>query len=463
MEATPAKASRRWNLFLAAAYLVICLVLFSRRADWLLNRQLWAEDGLVWLNLGLAHGFKAVFWPHSGYCQLWPKLVAAFFDPFNIYYAPLVLGLSALAVMGFTYWLILTDFAGGFMPRKWRLIAAAALCLTPWYAETYHNLTGGQYYLFPAAALIVMGDLNRLNRWAKIGLLLFMFLVCFSAANAVLLAPILAYRAWRRRGRRDYVFWFSGLSLAMLGANIIVSRSVYDTAGGLASDFFFDPEYLLPYLVKTFGFKTAALSLYGQTYSFRAVTHPDGWWALSVGCALLAGVYVLVALRRTPSAPVRLGLLYFIAVPLLFSYFARKWNVEYFVLHDGLIGGTRYFVYTSMFFIIWLTDACRMLWSEIKPNKLVPKIAARAFPVALALIFAWAAWNNYTYPATPDLGWKRQIVSYYKKLLKQNKKVALRYAVAIAPSREWYLPLPVFLPSPEERARIQRILDHLSR
>ena len=59
------------------------LILFLRRPDALLNSQLFAEDGMFFLD-AYDRGAKAIFSPYNGYLHLAPRLTAAFalaFDP----------------------------------------------------------------------------------------------------------------------------------------------------------------------------------------------------------------------------------------------------------------------------------------------------------------------------------------------------------------------------------------------
>lgn len=460
------KPDRRWTLFLVIAFPLICLALFARRPDWLLNQHLWAEDGSAWLKVGVDYGIRASFWPHSGYCQLLPKFVAGLFNKLNIYYAPLVFGLTGLAAMGLACWVVLTDFAGWFLDRPWRVIAAAALVLTPWQAETFHNLTGAQFYIFPAVALISLGRLNDLRWGGRAAVMGFMFVAVFSAPNTVLLLPILGLRSLARWRKPDFVVLLTGYTLALVAANAIISRTVYDTAGGLASDFYLKLDLLVPYLIKTFGVKTAALSLVGQKYAFKHVTHFDGWLAFSLGFVVLVGVHLWLSRRLKLSGgradPVW-GLVYFIIVPIMFSYFVRRWNVDYFIRQNGLEGATRYFVYPSYFFLIWLTALAQTAWRTA--GGLTKKAAGpiRGAAIAVGLVFAWAAWANFTYDRLPNLYWYKAVGAYYRQLLKVDKYQTKKYEIRIMPSPQWRVPLPLTPLKPQERPRVEAMLKKLER
>ena len=443
----------RWKYLLTAAFPAIGVLLWLRRPDFLLNQQLWAEDGQVWLKSGMEHGFMAVFQPHSGYTQLLPKLVGAFFNVYTVYYAPLVFGLVALAVMALAMWLLLTDTVGGFMPRPWRVIAVAAMCLLPWYVETFGNLTGSQFYLFVAVALLCLADLNRLNRLVKAALLAFMFLACFSSPWTVLVVPVLAVRLGRHLRERDYVFLFSVLSLAMIAANIINSRLSHDTAGGLASEFVFDVGYLWPYLTKTFGLKTAGLTLFGDQFAYDHLTHPAGYVSLTVIFALAAAAYVWRLVRQSSVISVRLGLLYFIVASILFSYVSRRWNVDYFVIQDGHLGASRYFLAPSLFLMIWLVDANHLLWRG-------PKLV-RAVPLALMVVFVVAAWQSFSFPELKDRHWRANVRTYYQRLLApERKEREWPHTIEIAPG-SWFVDLPIFALTVEQRERVEKIVSRL--
>jgi len=83
-----ANGSQRKFLACASACLAI-FIIAVRRIDQILNPQLWAEDGVIFLQEQLSLGFSAIFTPYAGYLHLLPRLNAFIMDKFiDIQYVP---------------------------------------------------------------------------------------------------------------------------------------------------------------------------------------------------------------------------------------------------------------------------------------------------------------------------------------------------------------------------------------
>src|SRR5687767_14913065 len=71
----PAKMVLWWQRLLIAVAVVA--ILGVRKYDTLINPQLWAEDGGLFLIEAELHGWGVVFKPYEGYLHVLPRAVAA--------------------------------------------------------------------------------------------------------------------------------------------------------------------------------------------------------------------------------------------------------------------------------------------------------------------------------------------------------------------------------------------------
>jgi len=440
--------SRFWLAFPA-----ICLILFSRSPGILIEPQLWAEDGRVFLAQALQEpGWANLIKPHAGYLQLLPRLVAGFFSIYTLLNAPLVFNAVALAAAAFSIWLLLSDVSEELLPRPWRLLAAAAVCLLPWWTETLGNLTNAHWYLFFAAALITLADLDRLNRFARITLPLFMALTAFSAPTTVLLIPVLIINLIRGFRARGYGFFLQAWTLGLVAVNVGLALILaHETAG---------PELtwpgagsLLTFLAKAVGYKVIALSLFGQGFAARHLASRGAYLGMSGFFAVLVLVEVWALVRRSDAGRVGLTLIYYILSPLAFYALIRPSATAHFVGRDAYSGGDRYFVVPCFFFILLVIHLARLLRPGPKPRALAAGLCL------LGLIFAQAAWQNYNYPARRDFRWRAHVKLYYQKLLDVGRGPGRRYVIKIPPGGQaWYVPLPLFRPGPRQRDRLEKLL-----
>jgi|GEM_PF-2572458 len=435
------------------AFPVICLILFSRSPGMLIEPQLWAEDGRVFLAQALQEpGWANLVKPHAGYLQLLPRLVASFFSIYTLLNAPLFFNSVALAAAAFSVWLLLSDISGELLPRPWRLLAAAAICLMPWWTETLGNLTNAHWYLFFAAALITLADLDHLNRLARIALPLFMALAAFSAPTTVLLVPVLIVNLIRNRRTRGYGFYLQAWTLGLVAVNVGLALALArETAG---------PEliwpgagFLLTFLAKAVGFKVIALTLFGQDFAARHLASRGAYLGLSGFFLALVLVQIWVLVRRPEAGRIGLILIYYILSPLAFYALIRPLALAHFVGRDAYLGGDRYFVVPCFFFILFIFHLARLGRPGPKPRALAAALCL------LGLIFAQAVWQNYHYPERRDFRWRANVKLYYQKLLAPKRGPERQYVIKIPPGGQaWFAPLPLFQPGPRQRARLEKLL-----
>lgn len=66
------------KVILFGLYPFLCLLLWSRRLDCILNPQPWAEDGAIFIHDAFCHSINSIFIPYAGYYHPLAR-VATFF------------------------------------------------------------------------------------------------------------------------------------------------------------------------------------------------------------------------------------------------------------------------------------------------------------------------------------------------------------------------------------------------
>lgn len=85
------RVDERWLSTTSALPLVVTAAVITvlRQPDALLAPQLWAEDGAVWLAQAYNDGaLPPIVRPHTGYLQVYSRLVAALAVQLPLVYAP---------------------------------------------------------------------------------------------------------------------------------------------------------------------------------------------------------------------------------------------------------------------------------------------------------------------------------------------------------------------------------------
>ena len=183
----------------AAAFLVACAVLISRRPDAILHPQFWAEDGHVWFaeayNLGWGH---ALLRTYAGYFQTLPRIGAALALLVPLALAPLVMNLIAIVVQALPVSLLLSSRSSAWGSLRYRAFMAAIYLALPNMREISAILTNSQWVL-ALAAFLVLAALSPKTVSGKV-VHAFILLFCgLTGPFCVFLFPISIFLAWRRR------------------------------------------------------------------------------------------------------------------------------------------------------------------------------------------------------------------------------------------------------------------------
>jgi hypothetical protein len=184
------------------AWLVLfvgAVILVFRRPDQIRNPQLWAEDGIFFVQT-YHLGWSAFLTEVAGYSQLAPRLIAGLARLFDPRWVPHVFVGSALALTLYT----LSRALSSRCPLPRRGLSALAIVLVPDAAEVLLNAGNIQWVLAGAfILLLISADPQRNTPFlhdliAAIGFGL-------SGPFSILLAPFFVWRAATRRTRASTV------------------------------------------------------------------------------------------------------------------------------------------------------------------------------------------------------------------------------------------------------------------
>lgn len=177
-------------LFFFALFAFCFIVMVMRRPDLISNPQFWAEDGAVWYqqahNLGW---FKALLIPQSGYFQTISRLVAAFTLNFSLSSAPLIFNLIGIAIRCSVILFILSKRVSYFS-LKTKLVICLFILLMPHLAEVHANITNTHWYISIYLFFILISDNGNSLLWRAHDFLV-MIISGLSGPFIVFLAPVL--------------------------------------------------------------------------------------------------------------------------------------------------------------------------------------------------------------------------------------------------------------------------------
>jgi hypothetical protein len=197
---------------------LLCLAIVSTRGwDRLVDPDLWAEDGAVFLAEGLREGAGSLLRSYAGsYHTLQRLITLGAVDAFPLLWLPTVICLTYFVIFAWIMSAIVEDRYAWLIPsRAARVMTAAMLCMLPGLSEMMGNLSNLNWILFGWLSMIGLKDPSLpITRTELLGTLL----VTVSIGTTVLLLPLFLWRfavsIHRGQPRRQWIW--SAVHLAVL-------------------------------------------------------------------------------------------------------------------------------------------------------------------------------------------------------------------------------------------------------
>jgi hypothetical protein len=354
---------------------VALAVLFIRKSDAFLNPQFWAEDGAVFFIQQYELGLESFFQTYSAYFHALPRLVAYAADFFPYGLAPAIYNYASLLVLLAVVWKLHSPR----LELRHRHLMALAVVMVPHFTgEVFLNLTNVQWVL--AALLLLVALLREPETRAQgAGDLLLIAVGGLTGPFILLLLPLFAYRAWRRRS-----------AYRLLGLGIAAAAGAVQLAAMLKNPMGIPGEGAQAADTWT---RLIGQKLFGTMFLGRLIPYSIDSGLLAVG-----GFLALAALLALAWTDPRRGRL--VTVFLLFGAavtavtFYRFRNVP-----DLLIAApaaARYFFLPNLM-VLWSSVICFGLdgaWRKV-------------LPVALAVLVVFSSFKSvFRTPAYEDYHWK---------------------------------------------------------
>jgi hypothetical protein len=188
---------RPWQL--AAAFMLACFILISRRPDAIFHAQFWAEDGSAWFadayNLGW---WQALLHAKDGYFQTFPRLGASLALLVPLSLAPLVLNLIATAAQALPVNLMLSSRSSAWGSLRFRALLAAVYLALPNSTELSATITNSQWILTLCVFLLLAASTPK-SVAARLFDLSILTLCGLTGPFCIFLLPIALLLAWMRR------------------------------------------------------------------------------------------------------------------------------------------------------------------------------------------------------------------------------------------------------------------------
>jgi hypothetical protein len=366
---------RKKVLFGCAFAFFAIFVHVIRRTDQIVNPQLWAEDGVIFLQDQLSIGINSLFTPYAGYIHLLPRLTAFVADKVvTLDYVPTAYVFGALLIAS------IGSFFVTFSRLPWPAgpLFAIAAVMVPHGGEVFLNITNVQWMIAPILMVIAIQDEPQGYFSAVIDLLA-VVIVGLTGPFIVFAAPFVVGRLmWRTRCRYNFAL----ASVAILAATIQFSF-ILGSSQPPASE------------VLTFRMLVAAFLnfWYGLWFNFLTqYTVALMWFFMVLTAGLTVTLWALLPSRTKliTSMLIIFGLLIFNSA--LFKLGSVSGTIQ------PLGSGQRYF------FIPYVLFSWVLILGILQAHEPAKSIAA-----ALILLLVGSTAPQFQAPPLPDMEWRRHV------------------------------------------------------
>lgn len=194
-----------WDFWLLYCFLLLVgLFALLPRLDsleYFYGKYLWAEDGNIFLSQAKDLGISAILDPYAGYLHVYPRLIAAISQLFELIYQPVVLLIGWFVA----YFILIHALLRSVYLKERRIIYLTLLvvlvALQPHYGEVFFNITNSQWLLGAALCLYAIADtaIGKLS-WIRI---IFLFILTLTGPFSVILVPVLIFKLIIKKDWRD--------------------------------------------------------------------------------------------------------------------------------------------------------------------------------------------------------------------------------------------------------------------
>lgn len=319
----------RWRVVvMVVGWAVLCLARTGSRVF----DSVWAEDSSVFLQDARDLGARSLLKPYNDYLHVVPRLLAipASWVPLEL--APVAL--STLAALGMAVCACIVYWASRAYVESEvvRVSLGTYLVLLPGYGvEVANNLTYLQWPMVLAATWICMAQPTRRGG-------VFLALTALSAPQAIVLAPIVGWQAWKS-GNRAHARPYAMAVLVQWGVVAVLHRQ--------------DGFSIVPNAVGLFIQRGLGTAIFGDRLNQQAWASPQAY-ALGLAAAMLATVAAFVLLHYGGRQRSRNLLLLLLGLGVAFFIFNAVVRSSFLptlsALHYGGFNGARYFVPTVFLF-----------------------------------------------------------------------------------------------------------------
>lgn len=265
-----------FKLYFFNAIIAFCIFHF-RKSDSLINSQLWAEDGVIFLKSEWVTGFpETIFIPYAGYLHFVPRLIAFIANLFPFEIIPFIFNFMAMTIAAISVslfslvnyrYLVKSDFL--------RTVIVILICFVPVGYESINNVTNVHFFLSFGFFLLALigGELSGVSYFF---IFVYSLLAIFSAPLTIFYLPFYLIRFFSCKSDR-----YSRLYGIIFILGITYGIAIYLT-GAKREIAPIDWSFLMNVMNVEKLIRISFLGYLGEENTFSALSYVKYFWILEI-------------------------------------------------------------------------------------------------------------------------------------------------------------------------------------
>ena len=211
------KESRQTLAFVLAAALAYCL----RGSQYILQPQLYAEDGATWLADGFNTGLRSLASPYNGFFHTFERLFGLLVAQWPLQFAPAIFSLTALLLFCLMVYYLFSTRTRILANTYERVFMLLAICLIANVDEFFFNFSNSIFLLGISGVLIIVAQKPE-NRIVNVLEKAVFALSCFTLPFAWFYLPILLVERFKHHKKTPFFLYVAVAgSMAQLAAYLL--------------------------------------------------------------------------------------------------------------------------------------------------------------------------------------------------------------------------------------------------
>lgn len=206
-----------------AIIVTLGVIYFLRASSYIINPQLYAEDGYAWLSDAYNNGLSSIFTPLNSFFHLTERIFGYIISKIPLQFAPFLFNITALVIFCIFVAYLFSSRTKILKGNFQRLFVLLSIALIANVEEFFFNFSNSIFILGIIGALVIIAN-KSINKYIIIFEKIIFTLTCFTLPFCFLYLPILLIEKFKYKRNQTYFLIISLIGCLFQFSSYIISN-----------------------------------------------------------------------------------------------------------------------------------------------------------------------------------------------------------------------------------------------